>query len=175
MIRDLLLLACGFGLVTLEAALGTVLHVGPLMPHLLLPMVIYLGMAPDISLAHGAALAFVLGAFADAASGHAIGLLTFVHVAVLISARAMGFRLFMRGRPSQVLITTLAALAGALVLIVLRQLFRRDDPLASASLRHLFVAVAAPSLATGAVAPFIFQLVRRIDTLRRRDETAGLT
>jgi hypothetical protein len=35
------------------------------------------------------------------------------------------------------------------------------------------VAVLAPSLATGAIAPFVFQLARRIDTLRRRDEAAS--
>jgi len=174
-IRDLLLLATGALLATLEAALATVVRLGPLSPNLALPIVIYLGIAPDVSLARAALLSFALGLFADAASGHAMGLTTFLYVALLLAARGLGVRLLMRGRASQVLITAVSAIACALVVVALRRVFRRDDPVATVSLRHLFVSVLAPSLATGAVAPFVFQLVRRIDTLRRRDEAASLT
>lgn len=175
MIRDLLLLALGFSLVIVEAAIGSVTRTGELMPNALLPIVIYLGMAPDVSLARGALLSFVLGLFADSAAGNAMGLMTFVHVAVLIGARAIGFRLFMRGRVSQVLITASVALAGALMVLSLRRIFRSSEQLEMASIRHLVVAVLAPSLTTGAIAPFLFQLVRRIDTRSRRDESASFT
>ena len=42
-------------------------------------------------------------------------------------------------------------------------------------MRHMLVAIVAPSLSTGALAPFVFQLVRRVDTRSRRDETASFT
>lgn len=173
MTRDLLLLVLGFLLVAVEAAVGTVTGIGELMPNALLPIVIYLGMAPDVSLARGAMLSFALGLMVDSAAGNALGLLTFVHVATLVTARAAGVRLLMRGRVSQVLIAALTALASAITVIALRGIFRPEDQFSTGSLRHAIVAVLAPSLATGAIAPFVFQLARRIDTLRRRDEAAS--
>lgn len=173
MTRDLLLLITGFLLMAIESAVGTITAIGELMPNALLPIVIYLGMAPDVSLARGAALSFALGLMVDSAAGNALGLMTFVHVATLVTARAAGVRLFMRGRVSQVLIATLTALAAAITVIALRSIFRPEEQFASGSMRHLVVSVLAPSLATGAIAPFVFQLARRIDTLRRRDEPAS--
>lgn len=170
MMRDLLVLAVGFALVVLESALGSVTRLGPLMPNALLPMVIYLGMAPDTSLARGAILSFALGLIADAASGHPLGLITLVHVLTLVGARAGAFRLIMRGRTSQVLITAVAGAACALVALTLLRLFRPGEQLEATSLRYTLVAVLAPSLATGAVAPFVFRLMRRIDNFRRREE-----
>jgi rod shape-determining protein MreD len=174
MMRDVLLIATGFLLVAVEAALGSVTRLGELMPNAVLPIVIYLGMAPDMSLARAALLSFVLGMLVDSAAGNALGLLTFVHVATLVTARAAGVRLLMRGRVSQVLIASLFALLGGIIVIALRAVFRPAQPYSVVSLRHLVVAVLAPSLATGAIAPFIFQLARRIDTLRRRDEAASV-
>lgn len=172
MMRDALLLATGFLLVVLEAALGSVTRLGPAMPNLLLPMVIYLGMAPDISLARAACLSFALGLFVDSAATGAVGAMTFVHVLTLICARAGAFRLIMRGRMSQMLITALAAAIGSLITLTLFRLFRSNEQF-TASWHYAVVAVLAPSLATGAAAPFVFQLVRRIDTLRRRDDGAS--
>jgi rod shape-determining protein MreD len=172
--RDLMVLGMGFLLVVLEAALGTVTRLGPLMPNALLPMVIYLGMAPDTSLARGAVLSFALGLMLDSASGHPMGLMTFVHVLTLIGARAGAFRLIMRGRVSQILITAIAAAAGSLIALSLVRILRPGEQLDSVSLRYTLVAVLAPSLATGAIAPFMFKLVRRIDSMRRRDEGASL-
>jgi rod shape-determining protein MreD len=173
--RELALLAISFALVALESAVGTVTRIGPLMPNAVLPIVIYLGMAPDISLARGAVLSFLLGLLVDSASGNAMGLMTFVCVATLVATRAGSLRLIMRGRVSQVLITALLAALGALTVVALRRLFRPDESFQVASTRHLLVAILAPSLATGALAPFIFQLVRRVDTLRRRDESASFS
>lgn len=174
MTRDLLLLAAGALLVVVSTVLATVTRLGPLLPNAVLPLVIYLGMASDISLARGALLAFLLGLFVDAASGHAMGTMTFVHVATLIGARAAGFRLIIRGRLSQVLITAVAAAIGALIVVALLRVFRPQEQLDGGSLRHTLLAVLAPSLTTGAIAPFVFRLVRRLESLRRRDESAGL-
>jgi rod shape-determining protein MreD len=175
MTRELMLLALGFVFIVCEAAIGTVTRLGALMPNLVLPMVLYVGMAPDVPLARGALLAFGLGVLVDSATGSALGLMTFVHVATLVAVRAGSLRLLMRGRVSQVLITALVAGLGALLIVALRSIFRPDEGFRAVSTGHLLVAVIAPSLATGAVAPFVFQLVRRIDTRSRRDESASFT
>lgn len=175
MIRDVLLLMVGFLLLVLQAALGTVLGLGLLMPNPVLPIVIYLGMAPDISLGRGAVLSFLFGWLVDSACGNAMGLYTFVHEATFLVARGAGFRLIMRGRVSQVLITALAAVVGSGTLIALRSIFRPEVQFDAISLRHLFASVLAPGLMTGAIAPFVFRLARRIDTLRRREEGTAVS
>lgn len=175
MMRELSLLATGFVLVALESALGVVTRVGTLMPNAVLPIVLYLGMVPDMTLARAAVVSFLLGLLVDCASGNAMGLMTFVHVATLVAARAGSLRLIMRGRVSQVLITALVAALGAGMMIALRGIFRPAESFHVASTRHLLVAVIAPSLSTGALAPFVFQLVRRVDTFRRRDESASFS
>ena len=96
-------------------------------------------------------------------------------MATFLVARGAGFRLIMRGRLSQVLITALAAIAGAGTLIALRSIFRPHTQFETLSAHHLVAAVLAPGLSTGAVAPFVFQIVRRIDTFRRREEGAAVT
>lgn len=171
--RDAIVLACGFVLIVLEAALGTVTRLGPLMPNALLPMVIYLGMAPDTSLARGAFLSFALGMLLDAASGHPMGMMTFIHVLTLLVARAGAFRLIMRGRLSQVLITAIAAAAGSLIALSLVRMLRPGEQLEAVSLRYTLVTVLAPSLTTGAIAPVLFRMMRRIDSFRRREEGAS--
>ncbi|MDB4974288.1 MAG: hypothetical protein JWN48_2629 [Myxococcaceae bacterium] len=175
MIRELSLLGIGFLLVALESAIGTVTRIGALMPNAVLPIVIYVGMAPDISLSRAAMLSFLLGLLVDSASGNAMGLMTFLHVAALMATRVGSLRLFMRSRVSQVLITAGLAALGAVLIVTLRGIFRPDESFYVSSTRHLLVSVIAPSLATGAVAPFVFQLVRRVDTRSRRDESASFS
>ncbi len=175
MTRDLLLLSTGLLLLVLQAAVGSVLDLGVLMPNPLLPMVIYLGMAPDVSLVRGAVLSFLLGVLLDSFCGNAMGLLTFVHEATYLVARGAGFRLIMRGRGSQVLITAAAAVIGAGSVVALRSIFRSATPFDAVSIRHLTVSLLASALSTGAIAPFVFLLVRRIDSLRRREESSVLT
>jgi rod shape-determining protein MreD len=173
--RELMLLVLGFSLIVLEAAVGTVTRLGALMPNLILPIVLYIGMAPDVPLARSAILVFALGLLVDSATGHAMGLMTFVHIATLLGVRAGSLRLLIRGRVSQVLITALVAALGALMVVALRGIFRPTEQFQAVSLRHILVAIVAPSLSTGALAPFVFQLVRRVDTRSRRDESASFT
>jgi rod shape-determining protein MreD len=172
MMRDVLILGLGLFLLTVQSALGTVVDLGVLMPNPLLPVVIYLGMAPDVGLARGAFLSFMLGLMLDSATGNAMGLMTFVHEATFLVARGAGFRLLMRGRVSQVLMTALTAAVGAGTVIALRSIFRPPFSFEAVSTRQLVVGVLAPALSTGALSPFVFQLVRRIDSFRRREEAA---
>jgi rod shape-determining protein MreD len=172
--RDLALLLVAFLLLALESALGAVTRIGPFMPNLVLPIVIYLGIAQEIPLWRVALLSALLGALVDTASGNALGLMTFVHVATLAAVRAGSLRLLMRGRLSQVAITALVAALGALLVIALRSLFRANPQVPSTSTRHWLIATLVPSVATGLVAPFVIQLARRVDARSRRDETANL-
>jgi rod shape-determining protein MreD len=175
LIRDLTLLATGFVLLIISSALGAVMDIGVLMPTLTLPIVIYVGMVVDVSLARGALLSFALGLLSDSFSGNAMGPMTFVHEATFLVARGAGFRLLMRGRVSQVLITAFAAFIGAVTVVALRSIFRSSGvPFDSANYRHTIVAIVAPALSTGAVSPFVFQLVRGVDSFRRREDVAVL-
>ena len=173
MIRDFVLLLLGFLLIMVQGALGAVIDLGVLMPNPVLPVVIYLAMAPDISLARGAVLSFALGFLVDSATGNAMGLFTFVHQVSYLVARGTGFRLLMRGRASQMLITGAMAAAGSITLIALRSIFRPAVQVSFVNLRHTALAVLASALTTGLLAPLIYQLVRRVDQLRRRDEGAA--
>jgi len=135
--------------------------------------VLYAAMAPDMPLARAAVLSFLLGMLVDSASGNAMGPMTFVHVATLVCARAGSLRLAMRGRVSQILLTALVSAVGSALMVGLRNIFRPDEGFKVSSTQYLLVTITAHALATGAIAPFVFQLVRRIDTRSRRDESAS--
>jgi rod shape-determining protein MreD len=174
-IRDVSLLLLAFLLLAVESALGSVTRIGPLMPNLVLPIVIYLGVTQDLPLWRVASMSALLGMLVDTASGNAVGLMTFVHVATLVATRAGSLRLLMRGRFSQVALTALVSALGALLVIALRSLFRVNPQVGSTSAKHWLIAAILPSLSTGLVAPFVFQLVRRVDARSRRDEPATLS
>jgi rod shape-determining protein MreD len=175
MMRDAMLLVVGFLLIMVQAALGAVVDVGVFMPNPILPFVIYLAMAPDVSLARGAALSFALGFLLDSATGNAMGLFTFMHESSFLLARAAGFRLIMRGRISQISITAATAVVGSITLIALHRIFRPAGQIDVASPKHLAFAVLGSALSTGLLAPALYQLARRIDNLRRREETAHVS
>ena len=172
MTRDLGLFLLGFLLIVVQGALGVVVDLGVVMPNVVLPVVLYVAMAPDISLGRGAILSFALGFLVDSATGNAMGLFTFVHEASFLVGRGAGFRLIVRGRLSQMVITAGTAAVGSVTLIALRSIFRPALQIEAGNPRHTALAVIASAIATGAISPFIYQLARRVDQLRRRDEGA---
>jgi rod shape-determining protein MreD len=172
MTRELLLLLLGFSLIVVQGALGAVVDLGVLMPNPILPLVIYLAMMPDVTLARGAVLSFLLGFLFDSATGNAMGLFTFVHEASFLVARGAGVRLIVRGRISQMLLTTVAAMLGSFTVIALLRIFRPASQAAMSSPVHATLAVVVSAIATGLVSPLIYQLARRVDGIRRRDEGA---
>ena len=174
MMRDGLLLLLGFSLIMFQSALGAVVDLGVLMPNPVLPIVLYLAMAPDVSLGRGAILSFALGVLFDSATGNAMGLFTFVHEASFLLARGAGFRLLIRGRLSQMLTTAATAAMGSIILIALRSIFRKSGQIEISSPGHTALAVICSALSTGLLAPVIYQLARRVDQLRRRED-AGAT
>lgn len=172
MTRELMLLLLGFSLIVVQGALGAVVDLGVLMPNPILPLVLYLAMTGDVTLARGAALAFLLGFLFDSATGNAMGLFTFVHEASFLVARAAGVRLIVRGRLSQMMITALASGVGSVVIIALLRIFRPASQASMTSPAHAALAVVASAIATGLISPLVIQLARRVDSLRRRDEGA---
>ena len=172
MTRELLLLLLGFSLIVVQGALGAVVDLGVLMPNPILPLVIYLAMSSDVSLARGAGLSFLIGFLFDSATGNAMGLFTFVHEASFLVARGAGVRLIVRGRLSQMMITALAAGLSSATVIALLRIFRPAGRAAMSSPAHATLAVLASALATGLISPLVFQLARRVDSLRRREEGA---
>jgi rod shape-determining protein MreD len=170
MMRDGLILLVGFLLIVVQGALGAVVDLGVLMPNPILPIVIYLAMAPDVSLARGAMLSFALGVLFDSATGNSMGLFTFVYQASFLVARGAGFRLYVRGWLSQMAITAGASAVCSITLIALRSIFRKSSQIDISSPRYVALAVIGSALSTGLLAPAIYQLVRRVDQLRRRDD-----
>lgn len=172
--RTVALVAFGFVLLALQSAAATLVSIHPFAPNLLLPMVIYLGVAPDVHIVRGAAIAFVMGYFLDAFCGSGMGLQTFVTVSTFMVVRGAGLRLFLRGPVFQVILTFLACVLSGGTILALRAIFERPPPFAAGSLWDTVVSLVAPSLVTAAAAPLLFIAVRRIDGLvaRRREEKA---
>lgn len=171
-LRGALLVALGFALLVAEGALATILPTRPFMPNLIAPVVLFLGVAPDVNLVRGVTISFCLGYLLDLFAGNPMGLETFVLVATFLVTRGAGLRLFLRGPAFQVSLTFVAMLvmggaATALrAIFETRMLFPERTPLDTAT--RLFGAAAATAL----FAPVIFDLARRIESLgaSRRDD-----
>jgi len=170
--RNLALIAFGFGLLVLQAVAATLVPVHAVAPNLLLPVVIYLGVSHDVHLVRGAALSFVLGYLLDSFCGSPMGLQTFVMVATFVLARFAGLRLFMRGVPFQVILTFVVSLLAGGTILALRAIFERPTPFPTSTALQMTLTVLGPSVTTALVAPFVFAAVRRVDgiSVKRRDE-----
>ncbi|MCA9600757.1 MAG: rod shape-determining protein MreD [Polyangiales bacterium] len=172
--RNTALIAFGFALLLLETSLAALLPLEPWWPMLVLPIVIYLGVAPDSNLLRGAAVSFVLGYLTDALSGSSMGPYTFVIVATYMLSRAVRLRLLLRGPLFQVLMTfVVTALAGGMIL-ALRAIFERGDDFPVMDVTTAVYRDLAPAFTTAIASPFIFAAAQRIEELsgRRRDERA---
>ena len=183
-------LAFGLALLVAQAALATFVPLHPFVPCLLLPIVIYLGVDPDVALLRGAALAFVLGYFADEIGAVPTGLTTFVLVATFLATRGAGIRVVLRGAPFQIGLVFVVAIVANGTMLALRSIFQPPAafPLVMppAGLLGWFVrafagegsrvgsavtiatTMIAAALATGLAAPSIFAVVRRIERIAQR-------
>jgi len=165
---NLVLLTFGFFALLLESTLAAMVSAYPWWPSVTVPIVIYLGVSHDVPVVRGAALAFVLGYFADAYAGSPMGLETFVTVATFMLSRAVRLRLLLRGTLFQVLMTfAITALAGGMT-FALRAIFERASSIPLEDVRPALEAIFAPALTTALAAPFLFALTQRIDSLSRR-------
>lgn len=172
-VRSAGVLLLGFGLLVLQSAAATVLSLHVLAPNLLLPIVIFLGVSPDVHIVRGAVISFVLGYLLDAFCGNLMSLQTFVLVATFMVARGAGLRLFLRGPLFQILLTFLVGMLAGGTILALRAIFESLSPF-PASIWPTATSLVGASLLTALAAPLVFLAVRRIDTLvlRRREEAS---
>jgi rod shape-determining protein MreD len=197
--KNALHLAFGLSLLVVQAALATFVPMHPFVPNLLLPIVVYLGVDPDVQLVRGAVLTFVLGYFLDVVAGAPTGLFTFVLVATYLVARGAGLRLLLRSVPFQMGLVVVISIAANGVMLALRAIFQPPEAFAlvmpangmlGAAVRFFlgedalvgaYVTTAstllASALATGLAAPLVFAVVRRIDGMasRSRSRSSGET
>jgi rod shape-determining protein MreD len=170
--RNAAYIALGFFLLVIQAAVGVQLPLHAWAPNLLLPIVIYLGVAPDVHVVRGAALSFVLGYLLDSFCGAPMGLQTFVLVATFLVSRGAGLNLFMRGPLFQIALTFVAAALAGGTILALRAIFEPPMPFSAGGPLETGLSLGAGALATALVSPLLFLGVRRMDALlsRRRDE-----
>ncbi|HEY8427860.1 MAG TPA: rod shape-determining protein MreD [Sandaracinaceae bacterium] len=173
--RNAAFVLLGFALLVAQAAFGALFPLNAWAPNLILPIVLYLGVTPDVHIVRGASLAFVLGYLLDSFSGSPMGLSTFVMVAMFMIARGTGVNLFMRGVLFQIVLTLcFAVLAGGAVL-ALRAIFEPPAPFPTGTVIETVYSLLAGAFVTSILAPLLFVGVRRLDALvtRRREEAAA--
>ncbi|GAB5544340.1 MAG: rod shape-determining protein MreD [Sandaracinaceae bacterium] len=173
--RNLAFVLLGFLLLVQQAAIGVMVPLDEWAPNLLLPIVIYLGVAHDVHIVRGVSLAFVLGYLLDSFCGSPMGLQTFVMVATFLVARGAGLNLFMRGPLFQIALTfVFGVLAGGSIL-ALRAIFEPPAPFPTGTVSDTVIALTAGAAITALLSPLVFLTVRRLDALvtRRREEAAA--
>ena len=164
----------GYALLIVQAAVGVLVPFNDWAPNLLLPLVIYLGVANDVQVVRGAALSFLLGYLLDVFCGSPMGLSTFVMVASFLIARGTGLNLFTRGTILQLVTTFAFAIVAGGMILALRGIFEPPAPFPIESVGDTLFALLAGSVTTALSAPPLFLTLRRLDSLltRRREETA---
>ena len=164
-----------FLLLVLQSALGILFPVTGWSPNLLLPLAIYLGVIPSVSLVRGALLAFAAGYLLDLFSGNGFGLMTLILLASFLISRVSGLNLFMRGPLFQVGLTfVFATLAGGAALSLQAifggaQLAFGWDGDAWLTART----VSAGAALTAVFSPFLYGGARRMDFALQPRRTGG--
>ena len=159
--RNAAFLAAGLALLLLQSNLFRIFgwfHVAGLVPSLVLPLILFMGVH-EYSLSRGAGVAFVLGYTTDRVGVAPIGLYTFVYVARFLLARIAGVRLAAQTTMMQFVLAVAFTLVQSVMVLVLLAIFGRD---AAYVLRALYPLALPHVLATGAVAPLVFSLARRL-------------
>lgn len=171
-LRSVAVLLLGLGLLVLESTVARLVPLHPFTPHLILPIVLFLGVSPDVHLVRGAVIAFLLGYLLDVSTGNRMGLQTFVCVATFTLARGAGLRLFLRSPGFQIALTFVIALLAGGTTLALRAIFSPPAPFPSGSAIDTSVVLTASVLATGLMAPLVFALVERIESCFGRQQEA---
>lgn len=177
LVRSLLVVLLGFSLLVVQSTVTAFASFHPFSPNLILPIVIYLGVAADVHVARGALLSFLLGYLHDLFCGNLMGLQTFVMVATFLLARGAGLRLFLRAPIFQVLLTFVVGLLSGGAAVALRAIFETPAPFPAGTAVDLARSLAAPSLVTSLAAPLVFAAMQRVATVsvRRREDAGAAT
>ena len=161
----------GYVSLVVQAALPILLPVADYTPNLLLPIAIFLGITPDISLVRGSAVAFALGYLYDAFCGSPMGLQTFVMVASFMVARGAGLRLFPQGPGFQILLAAIMAILSGGTILALRAIFERQPPFPTDNAASSAAMVLRFAVGTALISPLIFAVTRRVDAFARRGDS----
>lgn len=185
-LRNVYVLCLGFLLLVVQSSLAVLLPTHPVSPVLLLPVVLHLGVSPEVSLMRGAFTSFVLGWAMDEFCGAPMGLSTFALVATYLSTHGAVNQLFLRSTASQVLLTFGVALVSGGTMLALRAIFGPPEafPLnmpangwmesivgsgaRSGGALELVVELAGAATVTAALSPSIFWVMARIDATGTR-------
>jgi rod shape-determining protein MreD len=189
--KNALVLAFGLGLLVVQSSLAVLVPTHPVSPMLLVPVVLHLGVSPDVSVTRGAFTSFALGWMMDEFCGAPMGLSTFVLVAAYLVTHGAVNQLVLRAVPSQVLLTFAVSLLGGGTMLALRAIFGPGEafPLAmpvsgllgvffSAGSRagaavQIALELVAAAAITAAIAPAIFSVMVRIDATGLRARQGG--
>ena len=170
--RNAAFVLLSFFLLVIQSSVGVLAPLNDWAPNLLLPIVIYLGVAHDVHVVRGASLAFVLGYLLDSFCGSPMGLQTFVMVATFLIARGAGLNLFMRGPLFQIGLTFVFSVVAGGSILALRAIFEPPAPFPIGEVAGTILSLTAGAGVTAVVSPLLFFGVRRMDALvtRRREE-----
>ncbi len=200
-VRSILVCVLGFALLVISAAVGAVLPLHPFAPNVVLPVLLYLAVSPDVSVVRGTVIAFVLGWLLDTFAGGSLGLLAFVSLATFLAVRSAGVRLFLRGPAFLVFFSFVASLVTGVTILALQAIFsppeafpldmpatgwlgaalevitglpEEEGPRIGGS-ASLVSALLGTATTTALLSPLVFALARRADTLptRRPQEAAA--
>lgn len=171
--RSAALIALGFGLLVVQSAVTSVVPLHPFTPSVTLPIVIFLGVSPDVHITRGAAIAFALGYLHDLFCGNLLSLQTFVSVATFMLARGAGLRIVLRGPSFQAVATLLVALFAGGSTLALRAMFEARPPIPSGGVLRSTLALVPPALATALIAPVVFAAAVRIEGAKKRQEATA--
>jgi rod shape-determining protein MreD len=174
--RTVWLITFGFLLLSVHAAVATLVPQHTFAPNLMLPIVMCLGASSDVYIVRGAFVSFVFGYMLDAFCGNPMGLHTFVLVAAFMLARLSAFRLFPRGSVFTALLTFGMAVVTGLAVLALRAVFEQKGDMLTHGTGSTLRVVVQSALVTAVLAPPIFAIVRRIDggLVQKPEERANL-
>lgn len=161
----------GFVLMILQANLFRLIqwvHVPGLVPSLVLPLVVFMGVR-EYPLAKGAATAFALGYGTDLIGMSPVGLYTFTYVGLYVLARTAGVRLAAQTIWMQFALGFGFAALESITVLVLLAIFGRDPYVP----RALYPLAFPHILATAILSPLLFRLARFLHDRTARGEAAG--
>ncbi len=158
-IQACLYVLLGYVVLIVHSTALTFVSIHPVIPNLLLPLVVFLGVSPNVPTPMGSSVAFLLGYLMDSICGMPMGLYTFTFVVTYVIAKGAGLRLFLRGPLSEIMLTFLVSVLAGCLQLAMRAIFEYPAPFPARSyvvLIHLL----AGSVATAVLSPVVFYLAR---------------
>lgn len=164
-LRSALLVGLAFLLLVVQSTFAVLYSIHPFEPNLLLPIVIFLGVAQDVQIVRGMVVSFLVGYVFDLFTGNPLSLQTFLMTGGFLVARFAGLRFVLRGPSFQALLTFVASVVAGAVSLALRGLFDKPVPFQVEGAVETFFSLVGPAATTAMLAPLVFFLVRRIEAI----------